>query len=78
MAITNVEIKKNNNENGTSTIRRFTRKMQETEIVKLVKSRRYATRKPSKLSLKDGALKKIAKRAVYQKMQKLGKVIPKK
>ena len=78
MAITNVEIKKNNNENGASTVRRFTRRMQETEIVKLVKSRRYVTRKPSKLSLKDGALKKIAKRAMYEKMRKLGKLIPKK
>lgn len=74
MAMTNVEITKNPNENGGSLLRRFSRKVQEAGIIPKVKGNRYAKRKTSKLSAKAGALKKINRRAEVEKLKKLGKM----
>ena len=57
-----VEVQKNNNENNTNLIRRFTRKVQETGIIQKVKSKRYNARPQSKLATKEGALKRMARR----------------
>ncbi|MBP6912423.1 MAG: 30S ribosomal protein S21 [Candidatus Pacebacteria bacterium] len=74
MAMTNVEITKNPNENGGSLLRRFSRKVQEAGIIPKVKGGRYAKRKTSKLSLKTIALKKISRRNEVEKLKKLGKM----
>lgn len=68
-----VEVNKNGNESSTNLVRRFSRKVQETGIIQKVKGKRYNTRALSKLSIKRGKLKKIAKAKEFEKLYKLGK-----
>lgn len=70
----NVEVSKNANENGTSLIRRFTRKVQETGIIQKVKGKRYNERAQSKLAEKKSTLKRLVKRKNNDKLRKLGKI----
>jgi ribosomal protein S21 len=77
MAKTVIEVKKNPNENNSSVLRRFSRKIQESGIIRKVKGSRYNLRKESKLKLKKGALKKISRRKEIEKLRKLGKMISK-
>ena len=74
MAIAVIKVEKNNNENGTSVLRRFSRRAKESGIVRLVKSRRYATRKTSKLSTKDRKLKQLIRQKESLRLKKLGKI----
>ena len=74
MAMTNIELKKNPHENGLSLIRRFSRKMQESGTIPKVKGSRYAKRKPSKLVLKKGTLKKLVRRKEIERLKKMGKI----
>ena len=77
MAKTVIEVRKNPNENNSSVLRRFSRKIQESGIIRKVKASRYNLRKESKLKLKKGALKKISRRKEIEKLRKLGKMISK-
>ena len=72
----NVEVESNNNENSVSLVRRFSRRVLEAGILPRVKGTRYKQRPVSKLSKKKRALKVIAKRAMYEKLAKLGKSVP--
>ncbi len=74
MAKTVIEISKNNNENNASILRRFSRKVQESGIIQKVKKNRYNERALSKLKVKQGTLKKLARRKEIEKLRKLGKV----
>lgn len=74
MSTTNIEVKKNGNENGMSLVRRFSRRMQESGIIINVKKNRYVVRKPSKLVKKTGALKRLKKRKEMDALRKMGKV----
>ena len=74
MSTTNIEVKKNGNENGMSLVRRFSRRMQESGIIINVKKNRYVVRKPSKLVKKTGALKRLKKRKEMDALRKIGKV----
>ena len=74
MSTTNIEVKKNGNENGMSLVRRFSRRMQESGIIIKVKKNRYVVRKPSKLVKKTGALKRLKKRKEMDALRKMGKV----
>ena len=77
MAKTVIEVRKNPNENNSSVLRRFSRKIQESGIIRKVKGSRYNLRKESKLKLKKGALKKISRRKEIEKLRKLGKMATK-
>jgi len=74
MAKTVIEIKKNPNENNTSVLRRFSRKIQESGIIHKVKKGRYNERKESKLKVKKSALKRMGRRKEIEKLRKLGKI----
>ncbi len=74
MAKTIIVVHKNPNENNTSVLRRFTRKIQESGIIYKVKKNRYNERKESKLKVKRATLKRLIKRKNTEKMRKLGKV----
>ena len=74
MAKVVIEVKKNPNENNSSILRRFSRRIQESGIIRNVKSNRYNIRKESKLKLKKGALKKLGRRKEIEKLKKLGKM----
>jgi len=74
MAKTVIEVKKNPNENNASVLRRFSRRIQESNIIQKVKGNRYNERKESKLKVKKSALKRMGKRKEMEKLRKLGKI----
>lgn len=74
MAKAVIKVEKNPNENNSSILRRFTRKMQESGIVRHVKKNRYNLRQESKLKMKRSALKKMGRRKEIEKLKKLGKM----
>ena len=71
--ITVIEVKKNTNESNINLIRRFSRKIQESGIIRKVKSKRYNKRNESKLKIKRATLKRIARKKKEEKLFKLGK-----
>lgn len=74
MAKTVIEVKKNPNENNTSVLRRFSRRVQESSIIPKVKGSRYNEREESKLKAKKSALKRLGRRKEIEKLRKLGKI----
>ncbi len=71
----NAEVQKAGSENALSTIRKFSRRVQGTGLVKAVRGRRYYSRSASKTVKKKRALKLIKRRTEYRKLVKEGKVI---
>lgn len=69
-----IEVKKNNNENAISLIRRFTKRVQGAGVLRRVRSLRWAQRKPSPFKAKKSALVVLAKRKEYELLKKLGKL----
>lgn len=70
----NVAVAKNPNENTTSLIRRFTKRVQGAGILKRVRSLRYSERPLSKFTHKKRAIKRMKRRAEFERLQKLGRV----
>lgn len=70
----NAEVQKNGTENVLSTIRKFSRKVQGTGLVKQARNRRYYTRGASKIVKKKRALKLLKRRAEFSRKVKEGKV----
>mgnify|MGYP001590181289 CR=1 FL=1 len=77
MAKTLIEVRKNPNENNTSVLRRFSRKIQESGIIRKVKGDRYNVRKESKLKVKKSTLKRMVRRKEVERLKKLGKMVTK-
>ena len=73
MAI-NAEVQKSGSENSLSTIRKFSRRVQGTGLVKNARKIRYFEREKSKTVKKKRALKMIKRRAEYQQKVKEGKI----
>lgn len=73
MAI-NAEVQKSGSENALSTIRKFTRRVQGTGLIKAVRAGRYYERQKSKTVQKKRALKLIKRRADFTQMVKEGKI----
>ena len=74
MAKVVIEVTKNPNESNASVLRRFSRKIQESNIIRKVKSSRFNKRKESKLTIKKGTLRKIRRKKEIEKLRKLGKI----
>lgn len=70
----NAEVTKSGSENTLSTIRKFSRRVQGTGLVKAVRNRRYYERQKSKTVQKKRALKLIKRRQDYRKAIKDGKI----
>lgn len=70
----NVEITKGANENGLSTLKRFTRKVQGSGVLPRIRSIRYASRKLSPYVRKKKTLKVLGRRAERAELIKLGKI----
>ncbi len=71
---TNVEVEKNNNESSANVIRRFQKRVQAAGIIQKVRTGRYFARMKSENVQRMAKLKKLAKKEIYEKMLKLGKV----
>lgn len=77
MAI-NAQVERAANESPTSLIRRFSKKVQGLGLVQEVRGRRYQGRNPSKLAKKKKALGLLSRRAKYEHLLKLGKIVERK
>lgn len=73
----NAEVQKSGGENALSTIRRFTRRVQGTGIVKEVRAIRYHERLRSKAVVKKSTLKMLKRKNDYRQMVKEGKIAEK-
>lgn len=73
MAI-NVEVEKNNAESSANVIRRFTKRVQGAGIIPRLRKNRYHTRTKSENVRRTARLKKLTKKATYERDLKLGKV----
>ena len=69
-----IEDKRQGNESGANLLRRFSRRVKDSNIVREVRNNRYISRKPSSLVIKKSALRRIAKQAEITKLKKLGKI----
>lgn len=78
MSNTNVEVKKNANENALSLVRRFQKRVQESGVLPRVRGIRYNVRPLSELKSKRAKLKKLGNLAKYELAKKMGKVIERK
>ena len=74
MASTIVEVRKNKNENSLSLIKRFSRKVRGTGILRAVRAKRYHERDMSEFKKKQSRLRNLTKKAEYEKLKKLGKL----
>ena len=74
MSSINAEVQKSGSESSLSTIRKFSRRVQGTGLVKTVRGGRYHTRDASKIVKKKRALKLIKRRAEFKQLVKEGKI----
>ncbi len=70
----NVELKKNKNENNLSIIKRFTRKVQESGVLQRVRANRYLEREKSSNVRKAKKLVSLKKKETFDELVKLGKI----
>ncbi len=71
---TNVQVEKNQNESSANVIRRFTKRVQGSGIIRRMRGNRYHNRLKSSNVRQATRLKKLAKKEKYEEMYKLGKV----
>ena len=69
-----IEVTRNENENPASVIRRFSRRVQSSGILRRARSLRFRTRGKSELLKKRNAIRRINKKRENEKLQKLGKI----
>lgn len=74
MAKTVIEIKKGPSESSASVMRRFSRRVRESGMIRAIKDNRYSKRAPSSFVNKKNALKKLERRNEFAKLKKLGKI----
>ncbi len=67
------EVKRQNNESTSNLLRRFTKRAQSTNALTVVRGKRYHERELSDLKKKRGALVRLEKREVFDRLKKLGK-----
>jgi len=70
----NVEVVKNGKENTSGLLRRFTKRVQGSGIVRRVRGIRYNEREMSSYTKKKSTLKRIGKVAKMEKLKKLGRI----
>ena len=69
-----VEVVKGANETSMSVMRRFSKRVSGSGIVRASRSRRYNERPKSELKKKNEAIKRMTKRSAYERLKKLGKI----
>lgn len=69
----NVAVEKTGTENNTGVLRRFTKRVQESGVLRRVRGIRYKDRNKSKYVVKKKTLKRLVKKEALQELIKLGK-----
>jgi ribosomal protein S21 len=72
-----IEVAKTSNESNASLLRRFSKRVSGAGVVRKVRGARFHLRTKSALKKKNDALKKLKKKADYERLFKLGKLKPK-
>jgi len=72
--MTNVSVEKHANESGSSVLRRFTKRVQESGVLNKVRSIRYSGRALSPYKVKKSTLERLRRRTEIEKLAKLGKL----
>lgn len=73
---TRVEVRRGKNESAASLIRRFSRRAQGLNLVRMMRKRRYYSRQKSKNVEHMRALVSLERRTQYNELVKLGKIDP--
>ena len=68
------EIRKQERENNQTLIRRFTKRLRESGILKTAKKSAFRTREKSKQVQRRTTLRRLEKRVEYEKAKKLGNI----
>lgn len=71
-----VEVQKKGNENTSSLLRRFSRKVQGANIIRTMRNRRFFSRPLSKNVQRKKRLTSLKRREQYEDLVKLGKIEP--
>lgn len=74
---TNVDIKRTKNDNNLGILRKFSRKMKQSGVLRKKRSLRYFERAVSDFKKKKNILVKLEKRKEYEKKEKMGLLKPK-
>lgn len=69
-----LEVKRQANESTGSLLRRFSKRVQSSGLVKRAKSLRFAERGQSAFKRKRAALVRLERRAKFARLKKLGKI----
>ena len=69
-----IEVRKNNNETSASLIRRFTKRVQGSGILRAARARRYQERTKSDYVKRKFTLQRLDRTKAYEKLKKLGKI----
>jgi ribosomal protein S21 len=69
-----VEIKKGNNDSNANVLRRFTKRVQSSGVVKEAKGGRYHLRTQSDYKKHKSAMKRLEKKSSMDRLRKLGKI----
>ncbi|MDP3982149.1 MAG: hypothetical protein Q8P70_01205 [bacterium] len=69
-----IQVERDERESNQSVIRRFTRAVRASGVVQEAKKKRFRLRPKSNQMQKRSALRKLEKRAEYEKQDKLGKI----
>ena len=70
----NVEVVKSGTESSTSLLRRFSKRVQGSGIVRKVRSKRYSSRVETKFARKKRLLTRLEKRSAYEELARWGKI----
>jgi|TARA_B100001971_G_C17787375_1_gene332732 ribosomal protein S21 len=70
----NVEVTKTTNESNVSLLRRFSKRLRSSGVLKRARARRFASRSESKFKRKTRALKRVIKTKEIEKLKKLGQI----
>ncbi len=69
-----IEVTREPNESSSSVLRRFSKKVQSSNIIREVKALKAATRTQSHFKKKKSALNRLTRRAEIERLKKLGKL----
>jgi ribosomal protein S21 len=69
-----IEVKRDSTESTSSVLRRFSKRVQGSGIVRRAKALRFTERPLSHYKKKKAALVKLERRTAYERLKKLGKV----
>jgi len=72
----NVQVTKSTKENTSTTIRRFTKRMQQSGVLPRVRGRKFFKRSKSPFVKKKAALRGIEKKEKFETLSKMGKLPP--